>query len=170
MPSKGEIQDPLRRLLTYGELTLCASKFILRRKSNLNFHKRYLPANPTPITTPTSPALSSNISTPLKPSPQLPTFDNNSNKIFSNSLIASLSSRDAVLKEVRDCILTNNKSRLKAPNPYIHSFWRDLNVRSGCGCTDEKVAIPNVPKALIDDIHASHPGTWGMICMARHCW
>ena len=25
-------------------------------------------------------------------------------------------------------------------------------------------------EALIDDIHASHPGTWGMICMATHCW
>ena len=23
---------------------------------------------------------------------------------------------------------------------------------------------------MIDDIHASHPGTWGMICMATHCW
>ena len=25
------------------------------------------------------------------------------------------------------------------------------------------------PEELIDDIHASHPGTWGMICMATHC-
>ena len=25
-------------------------------------------------------------------------------------------------------------------------------------------------EALTDDIHASHPGTWGMICMATHCW
>ena len=42
---------------------------------------------------------------------------------------------------------------------------------SGCVCVDEKVAIPNVLReALIDDIHASHPGTWGMICMATHCW
>ena len=36
---------------------------------------------------------------------------------------------------------------------------------------DEKVAIPNALKeALIDDLHASHPGSWGMICMAQHCW
>ena len=121
--------------------------------------------------TPTSPTHSSNASTPLTPSPHVPTFDYIVSKIFSKLLIASLTSKDAVLKEVRDCILTNNEARLKAINPYIHSYWRDLHVRSGCVCIDEKVAIPNVLReALTDDIHASHPGTWGMICMATHCW
>ena len=121
--------------------------------------------------TPTSPTHSSNASTPLTPSPHVPTFDYIVSKIFSKSLIASLTSKDAVLKEVRDCILTNNEARLKAINPYIHSYWRDLHVRSGCVCIDEKVAIPNeLREALTDDIHASHPGTWGMICMATHCW
>ena len=38
-------------------------------------------------------------------------------------------------------------------------------------CIDEKVTIPNVLReALIDDIHSSHAGTWGMIFMATHCW
>ena len=120
----------------------------------------------TRISSPTSPAPSSNVS-----SPRIPTFDHIVNKIFSKSLIASLTSKDAVLKEVRDCILTNNESRLKELNPYIQSLWRNLHVRSGCVCVDEKVAIPNVLReALIDEIHASHPGTWGMICIATHCW
>ena len=36
---------------------------------------------------------------------------------------------------------------------------------------DEKVAIPSALKvALIEDLHASHPGSWGMVCMAQHCW
>ena len=36
---------------------------------------------------------------------------------------------------------------------------------------DEKVAISNALKdALIEDLHASHPGSWGMVCMAEHCW
>ena len=56
------------------------------------------------ITTPTSPAHSSNASTPLTPSPHVPTFDYIVSKIFNKSLIASLTSKDAVLKEVRDCI------------------------------------------------------------------
>ena len=56
-------------------------------------------------------------------------------------------------------------------NPYIHSYWRELHVRSGCVCIDENVAIPNdLREALIEDIHSSHPGKRGMICMATHSW
>ena len=121
--------------------------------------------------TPTSPSPSTNASTPLTPSPNVPTFDYIVSKIFNKSLIASLTSKDAVLKEVRDCTLTNNESRLKASNPYIQLYWKDLHVRSGCVCIDEKVAIPNVLReAMIADIHSSHPDTWGMICMGTHCW
>ena len=69
------------------------------------------------ITTPSSPAPSSNASTPLTPSPNVPTFDYIVSKIFNKPLIASLNSKDAVLKEVRDCILTNNESRPKTLNP-----------------------------------------------------
>ena len=130
-------------------------------------------ASPPPITKPTSPAHSStaSTSTPLTPRPHVPAFECIVSKIFNKSLIASLTSKDAVLKEVRGCILTNNESRLKALYPYIHSYWRDLHVRSGCVCIDKKVAIPNLLReAMIDDIHSSHPGTWSMICMAVHCW
>ena len=134
-------------------------------------NKRSNSPSDTRISSPTSPAPSSNVSNPLTPSPRIPIFDHRVKKIFSKSLIASLTNKHVVLKEVRDCILTNNESRLKELNPYIHSLWRNLHVRSGCVCADEKVAIPNVLReALIDEIHASHPGTWGMICMATHCW
>ena len=128
-------------------------------------------ASPLQITTPTSPTHSSNASTSRTPSPHVPTFDYILSKILNKSLNASLTSKDAVLKEVRDCILTNKESRLKALNPYIDSYWRDLNVRSGCVCIEKKVAIPNFLRdALIEDIHSSHPGTWGMTCMATHSW
>ena len=91
--------------------------------------------------------------------------------MFNKGLIASLTSKDAVLKEVRDCIIRGDEERLKALNPYLHSYWRDLHVTGGCVCMDEKVAIPNALKdALIEDLHASHPGSWGMVCMAQHCW
>ena len=85
-------------------------------------------ASSTQITTPISPALSSNIIYPLTSSLQLPTFDYIMNKIFSKSLIGSLTSMDAVLKVVPDCILTNNESRLKALKPYIYSYFRDRHV------------------------------------------
>ena len=56
-------------------------------------------ANPSPPQTPTSPAASSNINTPLTPSPQIATFDNIVNKIqFSKSLKAAPTSKNAVLK------------------------------------------------------------------------
>ena len=36
---------------------------------------------------------------------------------------------------------------------------------------DKKVAIPNALKeALIEDLNASQPGSWAMVCMAQHCW
>ena len=130
--------------------------------STSNPREASLPLNVTP----TSPTHSTNASNPLTPSPHVPTFNYIVSKIFNKSLIASLTSKDAVLKEVRDCILTNNESRQKAFNPYMHSYWREIHVCSGCVCIDEKVAIPNVLReALINDIHSSHPGTWGMICM-----
>ena len=121
-------------------------------------------ASSPPITTPTSPAHSSNASTRLTPSPHVPKFEYIVSKIFNKSSIASLTSKDAVLKEVRECILTDNESPLNDLNPYINSYWRDLHVRFGCVCIDEKVAIPNVLReATIGDIHSSHPGTWRMI-------
>ena len=92
-------------------------------------------------------------------------------KVFNKGLIASLTSKDAVLKEVRDCIIRGDEERLKALNPYLHSYWRYLHVNSGCVCMDENVAILNALKdALIEDLHASHSDSWGMVCTAQHCW
>ena len=111
------------------------------------------------------------LSSPLTDSPQVVSFERVVGNVFSKGLIASLTSNDAVLKEVRDCIIRGDEERLKALNPYLHSYWRDLHVTGGCVCLDEKVALLNALKdAFIKDLHASHPGSWGMVCMAHHCW
>ena len=121
--------------------------------------------------TPRQSSLHSNFSTPLTDNPQILFFDKVVGKVFNKGLIASLTSKDAVLKEVRACIIRSDEERLKAFNPYLHSYWRDLHVSIGCMFMDEKVAIPNTLKvALIEDLQASHPGIWGMICMDQHCW
>ena len=99
---------------------------------------------PSAPTTPLSSVGSSNISTSLTPCPQITTFDNIIGKVFSKSLIASLTSKDAVLKDVRYCFLTKKEARLNELNTYIRSYWRNLHVRSGCVCIDKKIAIPNV--------------------------
>ena len=111
----------------------------------------------------------SNLSTPLTDS--LISFGKVVGRVFNKGLISSLTSKDAVLKEVRDCIINSDEEQLIALNPYLHSYWRDLHVSSGCVCMDEKVAIPNALKdALIENIHASYPVSWGMVCRAQLCW
>ena len=35
----------------------------------------------------------------------------------------------------------------------------------------DEVAIPNALKdVLIEDLHPNHLGSWGMVCIAQHCW
>ena len=113
--------------------------------------------------TPRQSSSHSNIGTSLTDSPHIFSFDKVVGTVFNKGLIASLTSKDAVLKEVRDCIIRSDEERLKALNPFLHSYWRDLHVSNGCVCMDEKVAIPNTLKySLIEDLHTSHPGSWGM--------
>ena len=59
---------------------------------------------------------------------------------------------------------------LKQLSAYLHNCWRDLHVSSGCVCLDKNVALLNALKeALIEDLHAIRPGTWGMVSMDQHC-
>ena len=120
------------------------------------------PITPTTDTTATSPSVDDLY---------LDSFNFALSKIFSSSLMASLTTKDAILKEIRDCILTDNEDRCKQISPYIHSFWKDLHVKNGCVCIDDRIALPHAIKdAYVDAIHATHPGTWGMTDMATHAW
>ena len=92
-------------------------------------------------------------------------------KLFNKNLLASLTSENAVLQDVRDRILRDGENRLKQLNPYLHSSWRGLQANSGCFCMDENVAFPHGLKhSLIRDLHASQTGIWGIVCLAQHCW
>ena len=123
------------------------------------------PITPTTDTTATSPSATS----PSVDDLYLDSLNFALSKIFSSSLMASLTTKDAILKEIRDCILTDNEDRCKQISPYIHSFWKDLHVKNGCICIDDRIALPHAIKdAYIDAIHATHPGTWGMTDMATH--
>ena len=90
----------------------------------------------------------------------LDTFNFALSKIFSSTLMASLTTKDAILKEIRDCILTEKEDRCKQISPYIHSFCKDLHVKNGCVCIDDRIALPHAIKdAYVEVIHATHPGT-----------
>ena len=98
-------------------------------------------------------------------------FENNLNQLFTKSFLAVLTSKDAVLKEIRDCVMQDDEARCKEVSTYIHSFWKDLHVKSGCLCVDQRVAIPNsIKEAVLESIHMTHPGSWGMISLSQYAW
>ena len=98
-------------------------------------------------------------------------FENNLNHFFMKSFLAVLTSKDAVLIEIRDCLMQDDEARSKEVSHYIHSFWKDLHVKSGCLCVDERVAIPNsIKDAVLESIHMTHPGSWGMISLSQYGW
>ena len=75
------------------------------------------------------------------------------------------------MKEIRDCVLQDVEARCKEVSTYIHSFWKDLHVKSGCLCVDQRVAIPNsIKEAVLESIHMTHPGSWGMISLSQYAW
>ena len=74
-------------------------------------------------------------------------------------------------EEIRDCVLQDDEARCKEVSTYIHSFWKDLHVKSGCLCVDQRVAIPNpIKEAVLESIHMTHPGSWGMISLSQYAW
>ena len=98
-------------------------------------------------------------------------YENNLNQLFTKSFLAVLTSKDAVLKEIRDCVIQDDEARCKEVSPYVHSFWKDLHVKSGCLCVDQRVAIPiSIKEAVLESIHMTHPGSWGMISLSQYAW
>ena len=49
-------------------------------------------------------------------------IENNLTQLFTKGFLAVLTRRDAVLKEMRDCILQNDAQRCKEVNPYLFSY------------------------------------------------
>ena len=96
-------------------------------------------------------------------------LEKNLNQLFTKSFLAVLTSKDAVLREIRDCVIQDDKARCKEFSTFIHSFWKDLHVKSGCLCVDERVAIPNsVKDAVLESINMKHPGSWGLISLSQY--
>ena len=53
----------------------------------------------------------------------------------------------------------------------MFSYWRDLHVRSGCVCIDERVAVPHsIQDAVLESLHLTHPGSWGMITFGQYAF
>ena len=92
-------------------------------------------------------------------------------KIFSRKLLGILTGKDAILKEVRDCVIRDDADRLRETSPYLLSYWRDLSVKHGCVCLDERIAIPKAIKdAILEDIQSTHLGCFAMLSLAQNIW
>ena len=51
-------------------------------------------------------------------------------------------------------------------NLYLHSYWRDLHVRSWCICIDKWVAITkSIQAAVLESLHFTHSASCGMISL-----
>ena len=82
-----------------------------------------------------------------------------------------LTSRDAVLKEIRDCVLQDDEARCKEVVPYINNFWKDLHVKSGCLCVEQRATIlHSIENAVIESPHMTLPSIWGMISLSQYAW
>ena len=96
-------------------------------------------------------------------------FTETLNKVFSKKFVAILTGKEAILKEVRDCVIRKDPDRLQEISPYLFSYWRDLSVKHGCVCLDERIAIPKAIKdAVLEDIHSTHPGSFAMLSLAQN--
>ena len=148
---------------------------LLNSNSIFEMNQQQPPIQQSP---PTSPAKSSiSISTYLSPDKEdRPTktdsqLDKAIRDVFSSTLIAAMTNRDSVLREIRDCITQGDELRCKAVSRQIHTHWKQLSVNDGCIFLDNRLTIPNAVKdAVIDVLHATHPGAWGMTELAHRLW
>ena len=91
--------------------------------------------------------------------------------VFNMKIIAAMTNRDSVLREVTDCILADDEQRCKRLCKQIHGKWQNLSTHNGCILVDSKLAIPHVMKQpFMDILHATHPGAWGMTELGQRLW
>ena len=98
-------------------------------------------------------------------------FTETLNKVFSKKFLAILTGKDAILKEVRDCVMRDDPDRLQEISPFLFSYWMDLSVKHGCVCLDERTVIPkSIKDAVLEVIHSTHPGSFAMLSLAQNIW
>ena len=143
------------------------------KPSKFRFADEAGPSNAPPNTTiPSTPETdTTNVTnTPSSDDIYTDTFNFALSKIFSRTLMAGLTRTNAILKEVRNCINTNNEKRCRQISPNILSYWKDLHVKNGCACKD-KIATTNLIKdAYIEAIHATQLEGNGMTEVAIQAW
>ena len=92
-------------------------------------------------------------------------------RYLAKKLLAILTGTDAILKEVQDCVIRDDPDRLRKISPHIFSYWRDLSVKHGCVCLDERKAMTKtIQDVVLEDVHSTHPGSFAMLSLAQNIW
>ena len=95
-------------------------------------------------------------------------FENNITQLFTKGFLAVPTIKDAVLNEVRYCILQGVEQICKDVNLYLYSYWRDPHVRSSGVFADKRVAIPiSIQDAVPGSLRLTYPGSWAMITLGQ---
>ena len=193
--TRASVPNQINQSNLLSPLSLCANQLLLYNSANAaqvqpqknsrmscsNTNQQQTPPTPaasrlTFQSTPNSLVNSTRSSNEGPTSPNLElskeeVFENSLTELLTKSFLSVLTSKDEVLKEVRDCILQDDEQRCKEVNPYLHSHWRDLVVRSGCDCVDECVAIlHSIQDAVLESLHLTHPSSWGMITLGQYAF
>ena len=112
--------------------TVNAALFYTKYSSTMSASRSSPKTPPAPTTgritfqsTPKSGLNSTRLSNEEPASPKLKfskekVFENNLTQLFTKRFLAILTSKDAVLNEVRDCILQGDEQRWKGVNPYLN--------------------------------------------------
>ena len=114
--------------------------------------------NPTPANTPIF-------------MPKITDIDSIVRQLFNSKFFAALTNRDSILREIRDCFISNDEERCRKLSQQVHPHWKSLSTKNGCLFVYNRVAIPNSIKEAVKDVfHATHPGSWGMTELANRVW
>ena len=62
-----------------------------------------------------------------------PVTDLNSNvrQLFYSKFLAALTNRDSILREIRDCIISNDEERSSKLSKQVHAHWKLLSTKNG---------------------------------------
>ena len=82
-----------------------------------------------------------------------------------------MTSKDAVLKKIRLCVLAVNQEGRPELWKYIDSYLKDQHIRHGFLCVHDKVVnLQAMKKAMIESLHMSHHINRGLTEFSGNTW
>ena len=92
------------------------------------------------------------------------------NILFNANLVILLTEDDPMLNPIVKA-LQNKVEKINTNSPYFKHFTRDLHESDGLLYMDVKLVIPfTLRNATMKTLHETHPGQFGMKCLAQYIW